>query len=125
MGESPKLRQCAQRDLAQLELTEVRLASVDRTAHTQPARQIHGISRDAARAEGSLAQGHGAGWRKSMFGHQGSSGVAEGHPCMHRMSRQQTAGQCPLTARIEQPCQLFEIDRDAFLITVGAGRTDG
>jgi len=44
---------------------------------------------------------------------------------MHRMSCEQAAGQGSLAGRIEQPCQLLQVDRNAFLIAVGASRTDG
>jgi len=125
MGESPKLGQRAQRDLAELKLSEIGLASVDRTAHTQPAREIHCVARHAAGTKCPLAQRHGLGCRKIMFAHQRPGSIAERHARVHRMSRQKAACQYPLTAWVEQPCQLFEKNRHALLVAVGAGRADG
>jgi hypothetical protein len=43
-----------------LELAQVRFSVDDRATYPQPTRQINGIARNAARAEGSLAQRHSA-----------------------------------------------------------------
>jgi len=44
---------------------------------------------------------------------------------MHRVRRKQAAGQSPLTARVKQPRELLEVDRDALLISEGACRANG
>ena len=59
-----------------------------------------------------------------MLADQGPGGVAERHARMHRMSREQSTRQRPLTAVAEQPCKLFEIDRYTLLVAVGARRAD-
>jgi len=60
-----------------------------------------------------------------MFADQRSRDVAEGHARVHRISCEQATGQGPLTARIEQSCELLQIDRNALLIAIGSRRTDG
>ena len=59
-----------------------------------------------------------------MLSDQGSRGVAERNASMHGVSREQAAGQSPLAERVEPACELFEVDRNAFLVPVGAGSSN-
>jgi len=60
-----------------------------------------------------------------MFANQRARSVAERHAGMHRVRREQAASQRPLAARAQQPRKLFEVDRHALLVAVGARSTDG
>jgi len=59
-----------------------------------------------------------------MLVDQSPRGVAERNPRVHGVSCKQATRQCPLTAGVEQAGELFEIDRNALLIAVGASRAN-